>query len=205
MAHGVKGGMEHPIFGWGQDNFSYIFQSRYNPAMYAQEQWFDRAHNVFLDWFVNAGFVGLAVYLALYVLFILRVWRSSLSVAEKSTLTGLLAGYFIHNMFVFDNLASYILFFFMLGYVGSLKSGVQIKSPADAAPNAGVLGPDVVKYALLPTVIIVLLVTVYYFNERPMIVGADLITAMASCQGNNPDVALFSSMLDANVKWAIRR
>ena len=36
----LKGGMEHPILGSGQENFSYIFQAEYNPLMYDQEQWF---------------------------------------------------------------------------------------------------------------------------------------------------------------------
>ena len=31
--------------GWGQENFSFVFNKYYTPQMYAQEQWFDRAHN----------------------------------------------------------------------------------------------------------------------------------------------------------------
>ena len=61
---GVK---ERPILGWGQDNFSFVFTKYYNPQMYAQEPWFDRSHNVFLDWLVAAGVVGLIAYLYLFL------------------------------------------------------------------------------------------------------------------------------------------
>ena len=62
----LKGIKENPILGWGQDNFGYIFQKYYSPKMYNVEPWFDRAHNIFLDWAVAGGFLGLLAYLALY-------------------------------------------------------------------------------------------------------------------------------------------
>ena len=49
---GIK---ERPILGWGQDNFSYVFQKYYSPEMFRLEPWFDRAHNIFLDWAVAGG------------------------------------------------------------------------------------------------------------------------------------------------------
>jgi O-antigen ligase len=192
----ISGGMERPFLGWGQENFSYIFQAKYNPAMYAQEQWFDRAHNVFLDWFVNTGFIGLAAYLALYIIFLVCVWRSSLSVAQKSVFTGLLAGYAIHGMFVFDNLASYIMFFFMLGYLDSFKQGKPTKRPSIGSTQA-----DTVKYAVFPIVGVALLAIIYFFNVRQIVVGGDLIIAMSSCQGNNPNIELFRYVLNADVTW----
>ena len=192
----MSGGMERPFLGWGQENFSYIFQAKYNPAMYNLEQWFDRAHNVFLDWFVNAGFIGLAAYLALYVLFLICVWKSTLSIAEKSVLTGLLAGYAVHGMFVFDNLASYIPFFFLLGYVDSFKQGTPIKWL-----GAGSLQVDVINHVVLPTVAIALLVTVYCFNVRQIIVDENFATAISLCQVNNPDAELFHSILNTSMTW----
>src|SRR3989338_8450750 len=53
---GVK---ERPILGWGQENYAIVFDKYYDPRMYAQEQWFDRVHNIVFDWLVAAGFVGL--------------------------------------------------------------------------------------------------------------------------------------------------
>lgn len=113
---GVK---ERPLLGWGQDTFGYVFAKYYDPGMYAQEQWFDRSHNVFMDWLISAGVLGLVGYLLLFVFALMCIFskRARLTVIEKAVLIGLLAAYFIHNLFVFDNLSSYILFFLLLAYV----------------------------------------------------------------------------------------
>lgn len=191
----IKGATERPIFGWGQENFNYIFNANYNPAMYSQEQWFDRAHSVFLDWLTASGVVGLAAYLALYVLFLVAVWKSSLTVAEKSVLTGLLAGYAIHNVFVFDNLASYALFIAVLGFAGSLRE----------APVPAWLGghrhmrADAVEYIVAPIVIIAFVAVLYFFNVRPIQANTRLISGLQAC-GTTPDSAapLLQSALKVN-------
>ncbi len=113
---GVK---ERPILGWGQDNFGYVFTKYYNPHMYGQEQWFDRSHNVFMDWLIAGGLLGLIGYLSLFVFAIYFIFskKSKFTIVEQSMLIGLLAAYFIHNIFVFDNLSSYVLFFLVLAFI----------------------------------------------------------------------------------------
>jgi len=147
---GVK---ERPILGWGQENYAIVFDKYYDPQMYAQEQWFDRVHNIIFDWLVAGGFLGLISYLLLFAAALWCVWRNSakdaqesfrrdlrnrdkamdntgaFSLIEKSILTGLLAGYFFHNLFVFDNISSYILFTTILAYIASRFSMAQ-NSPA---------------------------------------------------------------------------
>lgn len=118
-----QGFKENPVLGWGQDNFGYVFAKYYDPRMYAQEQWFDRSHNVFMDWLVAGGILALLGYLALFGSSIYMLWRRNphmtepWSVSEKAVLTGLFIAYFIHNIFVFDNLISYILFFTLIAYI----------------------------------------------------------------------------------------
>ncbi len=219
----INGAMHRPLFGWGQENFNYIFNADYNPAMYAQEQWFDRAHNVFLDWLVDSGIVGLMAYLALYVLFLVAVWKSSLGILEKSVLTGLLAGYFVHNVFVFDNLASYVLFFAALGFANSLpkadtKSLVGATVPIGSNPSVGNVGAsrwqslnwfgteptrmDAVEYIVAPIAIVLLIGAVYFYNIRPIEANSRLITALQTCGGQNLDTAAFQSALNVNVYLA---
>ncbi|MEY4747508.1 MAG: hypothetical protein RLZZ416_557 [Candidatus Parcubacteria bacterium] len=120
---GVK---ERPIFGWGQENYAIVFDKYYDPRMYAQEPWFDRVHDVVFDWLVAGGFVGLLSYLSVFVAALYLLWRDAIrkkqgahafSISERSILTGLLAGYFFHNLFVFDNITSYILFVSILAYI----------------------------------------------------------------------------------------
>ncbi|MEI8337957.1 MAG: O-antigen ligase family protein [bacterium] len=114
----MKGVMEKPILGWGQDGFIYIFSKYYDPALYAQEPWFDRAHNEFLDWAVAGGVLGFLAYLSLFISSLWIVIRSKkFSEVDKALLIGLIAAYGFHNLFVFDNLISYILFFSLLGFI----------------------------------------------------------------------------------------
>ncbi len=118
----VQGALEKPVTGWGQENFSYIFNEHYSPAMWAQEQWFDRAHNEFLDWFVAGGIPALLLYISLFGLSVWAVLRSQeLSSPEQAVLLGLLAAYAFNNLFVFDNLLSIAYFFLLLAYLHVLS------------------------------------------------------------------------------------
>lgn len=197
----INGALHRPLFGWGQENFNYIFNADYNPAMYGQEQWFDRAHNVFLDWFVASGFVGLIAYLALYVLFLVTVWKSSLSMAEKSVLSGLLAGYFVHNIFVFDNLASYVLFFAALGFVSSLPRKAGSAPAGIALPDWFGTKPmrmDAVEYIVAPIAIVLLVGAVYFFDIRSIEANTRLIVALQACGGQNASADLFQNALNVD-------
>ncbi|OGG45161.1 hypothetical protein A2673_03655 [Candidatus Kaiserbacteria bacterium RIFCSPHIGHO2_01_FULL_50_13] len=127
-----EGFKERPIFGWGQENYAAVFDKYYNPNMYAQEQWFDRVHNTIFDWLIVGGIVGLALYLALFVVALLSLWRARTEsggpvfpIIERSILTGLLAGYFFQNLFVFDNITSYILFVTVLAYIAHRSAGAR--------------------------------------------------------------------------------
>ncbi|MDO8561306.1 MAG: O-antigen ligase family protein [bacterium] len=140
---GVK---ERPILGWGQENYAIVFDKYYDPEMHDQEQWFDRVHNIVFDWLVAGGFLGLLGYLSLFACALWCIWRKrggvgdasgkarngreaietgAFSLVEQSILTGLLAGYFFHNLFVFDNITSYILFASVLAYIYSRRSEVE--------------------------------------------------------------------------------
>ncbi|MBP6858724.1 MAG: tetratricopeptide repeat protein [Candidatus Pacebacteria bacterium] len=179
----IGGALERPIFGWGQENFNYIFNANYNPKMHSQEQWFDRAHSVFLDWLVASGFVGLFSYLALYVLLIIAIWKkSSFTIAEKSALTGLVAGYAVHNIFVFDNIASYISFFALLGFGGSIVHASHVRrSKIDRWIGEKYFSPDSIEYIVMPIAVIGLLASVYFINVRPMQANTRLISALSAC------------------------
>jgi O-antigen ligase/Tfp pilus assembly protein PilF len=119
----IQGFKEKPVLGWGMENFNYVFNKYYNPNMWGQEQWFDRAHNVFFDWLIAGGLPGLLGYLSLFGYAVYAIWRrvKSLSLIEKAVLTGLLGGYFFQNLFVFDNITSLLLFFTILAFIESLS------------------------------------------------------------------------------------
>lgn len=116
----LRGVRERPVLGWGQENYYLVFQKYFNPGLFGAEQWFDRSHNVFLDWAVHAGIPGLLAYLAIFGIFfhqiIALMRRERGAFFEGLLLIGLFATYFFQNLFVFDNLNSYLLFFAFLAY-----------------------------------------------------------------------------------------
>ncbi|KKT60612.1 MAG: hypothetical protein UW54_C0008G0018, partial [Parcubacteria group bacterium GW2011_GWC1_44_26] len=119
----IEGFKERPILGWGMENFNYVFNEYYDPNMWGQEQWFDRAHNVLFDWLVAGGILGALGYVSLFACAVYCIWRRAdeLTILEKSVLTGLLGGYFFQNLFVFDSISSLIYFGTILAYVESMS------------------------------------------------------------------------------------
>ena len=173
-----QGFKERPILGWGQENFNYAFNKYYNPKMYDQEQWFDRTHNVFFDWLVAGGALGILSYLSIFFAVIYSLWKrdgSNLSVAEGSILTGLLIGYFFQNLFVFDNVTSYILFFAVIAYVHSRKvpqsAGLPEKKEVSISPN-------VANFVFIPAIGALALFSVYFVNYKGYSASRTLIKAM---------------------------
>jgi O-antigen ligase/thioredoxin-like negative regulator of GroEL len=197
----ISGAMERPLLGWGQENFNYIFNANYEPKMYAQEQWFDRAHSVFLDWLVAAGIIGFVAYLSLYVLLLMKIWKSGLTIAEKSTLTGLVVGYAIHNVFVFDNIASYIMFFAILAFADSQTSIRPSTHFARSGQVVSIFGTksiskDAVEYVVAPIVIVCFVLVVYFSQYRVMNANSRLIDALVACSGGGtPSVGLYQKAL----------
>ncbi len=178
-----KGFKEHPFLGWGQENFLYVFAKHYNPGMWAQEPWFDRSHNVFFDWLIAGGAFGLLAYLSLFGAILYYLWfapsgRGRFSVLERAILTGMLAGYFIHNIFVFDNLTSYLVFFALLAYVHSMAT----PTPALASSSTTTKKDDAFEagdVAIAAVIIAALTVGMIYFvNIRNINANTALIKAI---------------------------
>ncbi|MFA5934663.1 MAG: O-antigen ligase family protein [Candidatus Paceibacterota bacterium] len=193
----IKGFQEKPILGWGQDGFNYVFNKYYDPRMYGQEQWFDRAHNMPLDVLVAGGVLGLASYLFIFVAALWIIWkrRNLLGVTDGALLVGLLAGYFFQNLFVFDNLISYMFFFFVLSYIYSrdVENDVPVKNEREG------LGEENLNYIVLPIICITLFVSLWYVNIRPLSANIYLIKGMQGYQdGAGRNLEYFKKALSYN-------
>lgn len=173
---GIK---ERPLLGYGQSNFNYVFNENYDPRLYGQEQWFDRSHNIFMDWLVTGGILGLIAYLSLflwclwYLLIrpLIRPDDTAFTVLERGVLLGILAGYFTHNLVVFDNIISYIFFAMILGLI-TARVGVVPRVIERMKVEPSLVGQLVAPIGL------VLLVSVFYYWHLPgMATAHDLITA----------------------------
>jgi tetratricopeptide (TPR) repeat protein/O-antigen ligase len=183
----IKGVVESPkttILGVGQENFNYIFNSNYNPQMWKHEQWFDRAHSVFLDWFVAGGILGLLSYLSLYIISLIFIIKSDKTVGEKSILIGLLVGYGIHNVFVFDNQTSYVMFFTLLAFVHSLKKNKELSIFKNYSKAISEDAETVRDYIYVPVTVILFIATIYFINIRVIQSNTNLIKALIAC--SNP-------------------
>lgn len=169
--------LERPILGYGQDNFSYVFARKFIPEkMCNLEPWYDRSHDVFFDWLVAGGILGLLTYLSLYGVALWLLWRKEnhVPLRERAILTGAIAGYFIHNIFVFDNLTSYILFAALLAYI-------VVRTQGDNAHGHGkaFFDEESMNYVWIPVVCVLLLGTLYYVNYRPLLVNRLVIEGMS--------------------------
>ena len=191
---GVK---ERPLLGWGQSNFNYVFNKYYDPKLYAQEQWFDRSHNIVFDWLIAGGFLGLMAYFSLfaaciYYLFVRPILNkddTSFSVLERGILLGILAGYVAHNFVVFDNIVSYIFFAMILGLIHS-----RVSTPIPEIEKAKV--DEVIIFQFATPVLVAALIGIIYFAHAPgMATAKDIIRAI---QQQDPKVRLeyFQKALD---------
>lgn len=176
-AEGVK---ERPILGWGQGNFNYVFNEQYNPELYAQEQWFDRVHNIFFDWLIAGGILGFIAYFgilfaALYYLFWQPLFNKdkepAFNVLERGVLIGLLAGYFTHNLVVFDNIVSYIFYGTILALIHS-----RVATEIPRIQNWRIDERLVVQFAT-PLVVLATAASIYYVNVPGMQAAGDIIDA----------------------------
>lgn len=188
-----KGALERPLLGWGQENYYLVFQKYYNPGLYAQEPWFDRSHNIIFDWLIHAGFIGLAAYLSIFAaafwMIAAALRRRTLALWEGSVLAALFVSYFFQNIFVFDNLNTYLLFFAFLAYTQYLvfehdttahiaKSGHREPVPSDVLFSRGIAAM-IALYALSG-------ITIYVWNLQPMYQSQALIDALRITQVQTP-------------------
>ena len=195
-----QGFQERPLLGWGQENFNFVFNKYYQPEMFAQEPWFDRVHNIFLDWLIAGGILGLIAYLALpgsflYYLWIRRSKTSSLSFSERGILTGLLGGYFVSLLFVFDNIVSYLLFFTILAYVYSVSNRTLLQ-PEE--PNTVLEQKNTALVAVAPVVLIVLATSLYFVNIRAIVVSSNTIQGLSQQETITENADFFKRAYAAN-------
>jgi O-antigen ligase/tetratricopeptide (TPR) repeat protein len=179
-----EGFKEKPILGWGQENFNRVFNKHYEPTLYNQEQWFDRVHNIVLDWLISGGILGLLSYLFISVVFLYLLWRRTLSsTVERSLLTGLLAGYLFSMLFVFDNIVSYMLFFSLLAYVSS--NSARNSDVVDESRGLPSGDRNITNHFVIPLVVILTIFTIYAVNYKGLATARTLINALSPQQNND--------------------
>lgn len=194
----LEGIKERPILGWGQENFNFVFNKNYNPGMFGQEEWFDRTHNLVLDWLIAGGILGFLAYVSIYASLFYYIWRkrSTQNLLQKSILTGMVSAYVLHNLFVFDNLISYIIFFSILAYVHSLATDKE--EVAENKFYTKHFSKDVVNYVVFPVVTILTVATIYFVNVPAISANRTLIKAMSPQTSLDKNLEYFKKVFDYN-------
>jgi len=167
---------EKPLLGWGQENFNLVFNKYYEPILYKQEPWFDRAHNVFFDRLTTNGIFGLLSYVGLFgvALYYLLAKRrkTGLSVEDSAIFGGVFLAYFFNNLFVFDNLSSLILFITILAYVN-----FRAKGGTGATVQGEAIKADYSKAVYAVIIWAVLIFIVYAVNIPGILASKNIINA----------------------------
>ena len=174
-----EGFKERPILGWGQSNFNYVFNKQYDPSIYYAESWYDRVHDIFFDWLIAGGILGVLAYFsiffsALYYLIIAPLrkgYSEQFTVVERGVLFGLLLGYLFHNLFVFDNIVSYV-------FYGTILALIHMRVARPIAPvTAKKFDAQIVEQVVAPIVGVALVAVLYFVNVPGITAAQGIIDA----------------------------
>ena len=127
---GWQGLKERPLLGWGPENFDLIFTKYFNPKFfteaYGADIWYDRSHNIIFDTLGMTGILGFLGYLSIFGAAFYVLWKKYLREKSDFWAVGIFSvafvAYFVQNLTVFDMVGSYLMFFLLLGFVGSIAS-----------------------------------------------------------------------------------
>ncbi len=165
--NGIK---ERPVLGWGQGNVVGIYSV--NPIPLAEPHiWMDRAHNIIIEWLVSAGFLGLFAYLAIFIAAIFSIRsacnKQAIKEVEASVLIIALLVYFIQNLFIFDTINTYIIFFSLLAYIDNLEDS---EKPFYSKPNIDTNTQTLIIKSVSATLLALMFCsfTLYYLNYKPI-------------------------------------
>ena len=114
---------QYPVLGWGQGNFPYVFDRYFQPALFRRSMWGDNAHNLVLQQLITGGVVGLTAYLAIWVSGLRALWSrriTTMSVADRSMLTGMATAYAIYATIQPEVLSGHIVLVAILAFLHTL-------------------------------------------------------------------------------------
>lgn len=163
--------------GWGPENFNIAFVKYFDPKVAATgDLWYDRVHNVVLDTAVNSGILGLLSYLSIFGIAVIGLLKLCSKITEKRTLffplgmLVILMVYFAQNIWVFDMISSYMIFFLSLAFISFLMSPkeeyLQIAPSREKNTLQSLTGA---------CLIIITIFTLYFGNIRPALASRYII------------------------------
>jgi len=207
-----NGFWESPWLGWGPENFELAFTKYFDPRLalpqYGGEVWFDRTHNILLDTLVASGVVGLLSYFAIFLTAFLILWRQyfrkKIDFLTFGIISVILISYSVQNLTVFDMVNSYLMWFLILGFVGSIASQKDTDLAVSFSP-----GPHkktgLFKKLFLLIVLIIFGFSFSRFVIQPLKADAYVIKAIRA-QDSTQRLSLYKATLETSPlgKYQIR-
>ncbi len=150
---GLQAFADRPVLGWGPENYTVAYDSHLTEqgAVDSSLLTFDQAHNRVIEEMVTAGALGLAAYLAIWLLMAWVLARRIRELPPDAQLFAMLigsalAGYFVQNLLLFDTPGTVVQLHLLIGFVLYLESTptaaafdpARDREPA-ADPGPGVL------------------------------------------------------------------
>ncbi|MEK7578334.1 MAG: O-antigen ligase family protein, partial [Patescibacteria group bacterium] len=195
----VQGSKEHSLLGVGPENFNYVFNAHYNPALLKYgfgETWFDKPHNAFLEILAEIGVVGGLAYLfilatAAFALF--KLFKKGLPALPAQTgqsgqkilaliLTGAFTAYLSSMFFSFDSFGSWFGLYLFLAFLSSNKNSEFRILNSESNSNDSILKHSVIKnlkfkILIMPVIFIGTLILLYlnYSIWRANVYDADAL------------------------------
>jgi O-antigen ligase len=114
------GFLDRPWLGYGSESFDYVLNAFYLPALWNYgEFWYDHPHNAVIARLISAGISGLIIFLSLWAMLFITVYRqtSSLSVKEQWIWYAGLTAIFVKDLFMFETYADTLVFYTLIGFI----------------------------------------------------------------------------------------
>lgn len=135
----LQGVRENPLLGWGTENFAEPFDTYYNPNHYGRESFFDRTHNVALEYLISGGLLAFIPWCLIFFFYYRSIRRKKESGLWAGVCIAMPVVYLVQGMFLFDVLPIYItLYLFLMGSL-NLHEGEQARRLE--SPTIGSIAP----------------------------------------------------------------
>ncbi|MBI2003504.1 MAG: O-antigen ligase family protein [Parcubacteria group bacterium] len=181
------------VFGWGPEMFNVPFSKHFNPKFFrglGSETLFDRAHNQFLEVLFTMGFVGFTAYILIFFR-VFQILSKMNDTAENKVfrigLISTLVAYAIHNFFIFDTSANYLMFFLIIGFINMLMlrdANIRIHTN-DTNIKSRNLATNIVGFILAAIAIF----SIYTFEVVPAKANYATTRAIIASWSSNHDLA----------------
>ena len=127
----LEGWRERPLFGWGPENFTEVFDRHFDVRHFTpgvrSDTWYDRAHSIAFDYLVELGAIGLAAFLSIFTAFYWQFFKSwdRTQVLRSALWFAFPIAYLAQGITIFDIFPMYIQLFFFLAYAAYEFSSKQ--------------------------------------------------------------------------------